>query len=196
MTDWLDIQIEFVCYIFLNLGCGCVKLSVVSFSRRVFLVHKTSWFGYATTAVAVLIFAWMTAFFFALIFACGTHMDARWGTEQQAAAQCANPIDLEEAVVISSFLTDLIALILPLLMVWRLQMSLSKKFQISGIFLVGLLYEGPGFLVLTPLTICRALAASIARITFFARVAWAGINGTYDPARMYKDLQEADYEPV
>ena len=55
-------------------------------------------------------------------------------------AHCINVLAISVTVSTINSASDLVILLLSQISIWRLQMSLRRKFQISGVFLVGILY--------------------------------------------------------
>ncbi|MCJ1314646.1 hypothetical protein MMC25_008328 [Agyrium rufum] len=100
------------------LAVGFTKLSFVYFYRRIFVTGRTSntRYGVVTIVAIVMILAWMTSFFFAFIFDCGTQFSAHW-TVALLRTKCDKGLEAELGLAISDFLTDLIVLVLPIPMV-------------------------------------------------------------------------------
>ena len=65
------------------------------------------------------------------------------GVQHSCQGKC---IDLTVAFIISSVFnaaTDIIMLILPLPLIWKLKLSTARRLQLMGIFLIGGLYGRP-----------------------------------------------------
>lgn len=124
------------------------KLSILLLYRRIFTMH-TRWFRYSFYSILVLLMGWAIAGFFTTTFQCSpvrtawTHVDGH----------C---IDLKASLTglaaINTILNSTI-LILPIPMVWNLQISIHKKVGICAIFALG----------------CGDIASSIARTVITAR---------------------------
>lgn len=67
--------------------------------------------------MVVLITTWTVAFLFAEIFGCGVHVNGYWSTQEKDFKYCSNLDTAIAAFVISSFVTDLMTLMLPIPMV-------------------------------------------------------------------------------
>ena len=125
------------------------KVSILLLYRRIFTMH-TPWFRYSYYSIFVLLLGWAIAGFFTTVFQCWpihsawTHMGGR----------C---IDLKPALTglatINTILNTAI-LILPISMIWSLQISLRKKVGVCAIFALG----------------CGDVASGIARTVITARI--------------------------
>ena len=121
-------QAEYIVLILQPWLLGFVKLSIVSFYRRVFVVSNRGWFSIFTAAFMVLTGAWAVTFFFAFTLACGTHVGAAWGTYDEFRAYCVNTILLDEIYTIVDFVLDLVVLLMPLPLV---QIQRCPRFVMS-----------------------------------------------------------------
>ena len=82
---------------------------------------------------------WSLSFFFAFAFQCGTDITNWWTSAATIKAYCDNTNALTVGFVISDVITDVMILIIPLPIVWRLQISTPHKVGLTAIFLLGLL---------------------------------------------------------
>ncbi|KAI4121453.1 MAG: hypothetical protein LQ338_006351 [Usnochroma carphineum] len=153
-------QIEWAFQMIQILALGCVKLSFLFFYRRIFTTGISTWFNKATTGLIVIILVWTGAFFFALLFACKGTWSAWWGSVMDLSTKCVQTLKLELALVTSDFVTDVLVMVLPIPMIWRLHMSTSRKIAVTGIFLLGAV----------------AIAASVVRMVQFVRVIQVGFD--------------------
>jgi hypothetical protein len=55
------------------LAYGCIKMSIVAFYRRLFVVDKRSMFGIVTFVTSIVLVLWSLSFILLVIFPCGTH---------------------------------------------------------------------------------------------------------------------------
>jgi hypothetical protein len=101
---------------------SAAKMSIIFLLRRIFV---TSFFKHTTTVFIV-----------AQIFSC-TPVDAAWLPAKTQT--CIDNVAFYNAVAISNVVFDVTLLILPMPMVWKLQITHKKKFQVCGVFLVGAL---------------------------------------------------------
>ena len=121
----------------MTLDFGLIKLSVLLLYRRLFLGRI---FGFYSLAMCILIVLWSFAFFFATAFQCGTRISAWWTSVKTIDQYCDKTAVLELGFGISDVITDLMVLMIPLPIIWKLHMSNSNKAALSGIFLLGFLY--------------------------------------------------------
>lgn len=108
-----------------------VKLSITLFLRRVFTTRPIRVITAALTAILVV--WWITVLLFQ-IFSC-TPVVSFWEFERQE--YCINTTMFYDGVAISNVLFDLILLIIPIPMVWQLQMNMQRKLQVSFVFVLG-----------------------------------------------------------
>lgn len=69
------------------------------------------WATKVTIAIAIL---WTLSLFFGFMFACGTHISASWGSVKDETDYCGAAIYLDNALVVSGLLTDVMVFALPL----------------------------------------------------------------------------------
>jgi hypothetical protein len=112
---------------------SAAKMSIIFLLRRIFV---TSFFKHTTTVFIVILSGWWAAVLFAQIFSC-TPVDAAWLPAKTQT--CIDNVAFYNAVAISNVVFDVTLLILPMPMVWKLQITHKKKFQVCGVFLVGAL---------------------------------------------------------
>jgi hypothetical protein len=119
------------------LSIGLIKLSVVFLYRRIFTISRIfnlySWF------LTGLIVAWMIAFLGSNIFQCGSHPAAAWSSAKQIIKYCDDIDGATAALALTELIMDLMILAAPMPIIWRLQMTLSQKMQVMGIFALGYL---------------------------------------------------------
>lgn len=96
------------------LGFGFIKLSITFFYRRLFVTAKNTLFDWATKVAIVIVVLWTVSFFFGFLFSCGTHISAAWGSVQDDVMYCGAAINLDNALVVSDLMTDVMILCLPL----------------------------------------------------------------------------------
>jgi len=96
---------------------GFVKASFILFYRRIFTKSAAKKFNWVTWFMLFVIVSWTIAFFFALVFICGTDFSAYWTSTIVEKANCVDTSMLHNAFVISDVVTDVIIIVLPLPMV-------------------------------------------------------------------------------
>lgn len=121
------------------LSMGFVKLSFIYFFRRIFVHGKKSRFAIITIVAIVVTVLWTLAFFFWFLFSCGSHFDARWTTIATLHDSCSTDVASDFSLAITDMLMDAIILAMPVPLVLRLNMKLSKKLAVLAIFGLGTL---------------------------------------------------------
>lgn len=96
---------------------GLVKSSFILLYRRIFTRKSAPRFNMVSLGVLALIISWTVAFFFALVFICGTDFSAYWTSTTVERARCVDTNILHNAFAISDPITDIIVILLPLPMV-------------------------------------------------------------------------------
>ena len=115
MTRTCQVQSSF--QLMQTIALGFVKLSILFYYRRVFNTPniQRGIFDVLTKILIALTATWSIAFFFTLLFKCGTSIEAQWGTVVDLMEKCGSKFFLvEDAFGISDFLLDLAVLLLPI----------------------------------------------------------------------------------
>ncbi|CAG8957410.1 hypothetical protein HYFRA_00011391 [Hymenoscyphus fraxineus] len=125
-----------------NASLAFVKLSVLYFYRRIFCSGASKeWFHFASIITVIVVVLWLVVFSFLTGFQCGTHFSALWnGTYLQ---YCTISFPFLYGLAVSDFLLDVWILVLPIPRIAQLNATISKKFAITGVFLLACL--GVGF---------------------------------------------------
>lgn len=134
-----DSQIVYIDNIFYALTLSTIKFSILLMYRRIF---RSKTFRHVTLAVGLLVLGWMIGVVFAQIFTC-TPVKGAW--DPAVAQHCIGTTKFYYGNAIANLLTDVVILCLPLPLVWRLNITTHRKLAISGIFLLGGLYDPPPF---------------------------------------------------
>ena len=92
-----------------------VKTSIVFFFRRLFVTHKKAAFDIITKATIVVILLWTLTFILEIIFACGSHLAANWGSPAAQDLYCSKiGFTSIEGLAGSDLALDVILLVLPM----------------------------------------------------------------------------------
>lgn len=111
----------------------CIKASLLYLYYRVFFVSRT--FIITLWAVGIFVVCYSIPQIFCAIFQC-TPIDANWDPTVKVNF-CIN-IDVAATVLAGlNVLTDFALLILPMPLLYQLQMPTTQKYQIMGTFLLG-----------------------------------------------------------
>ncbi|MCJ1396026.1 hypothetical protein MMC18_008913 [Xylographa bjoerkii] len=165
-------QIEWAVLLLSIPAFGLIKLSFLFFCRRLFCVTRKSLSHIVITLMIVVVGAWAIGFFFAFLFACKGNFAAWWGSLMNFITKCVNTFMLLYAFAISDVITDIIVLLLPLPMIWQLQLPLGRKIGISCVFLLGLV----------------AVAASVTRLAVVTRNYLDGFDPSLDEDLMITEI--------
>ncbi|PQE08396.1 integral membrane protein [Rutstroemia sp. NJR-2017a WRK4] len=141
---------------------GCIKMSVLFFYHRIFCPNRTGTARLVIIGMMVLVSLWTMGFGFTVIFPCKVDFNAWWGPTEDLIKKCISPFDLLFALTLSDFITDALVLIIPLPLLWKLQLSTAKKISVSAVFLLGTV----------------AVAASLTRLVFVTIARNITITGT------------------
>ncbi|KAL8826762.1 MAG: hypothetical protein Q9191_003598 [Dirinaria sp. TL-2023a] len=89
---------------------GSIKLSVLFFYRRIF---RGQIFDWCSRALIGVVGFWMIAFFFTILFECGTKFWALWSTLDDLITHCLDEVMALKALTISDVITDGLILTMP-----------------------------------------------------------------------------------
>lgn len=96
------------------LAYGCIKMSIVAFYRRLFVTDKKSIFSIVTMVTQVVLVLWSLTFILLIIFPCGSHIWANWGSSEAQLALCPVVFTSEYGLTGSDLILDLYVFLLPL----------------------------------------------------------------------------------
>lgn len=109
-------------------------MSVLLMYRRLFI---GSLFSRYSLLMCVVIVLFSLSFFFAFAFQCRTNIQNLWSSLETIERYCDNTGAIDFGFVIADVLTDIMILVIPIPIVWRLQLSTSQRIGLIGIFLLG-----------------------------------------------------------
>lgn len=111
-----------------------VKLTILFFYRRVFgSKSKVKW---ATAIGIVLVICLNGGVFLANLFSCRP-IQRTWNP--MVPGQCFNPVILPYLSGVSSFLTDLYVLVIPIPVIWSLNLDVKRRLRVMAVFGLGIL---------------------------------------------------------
>lgn len=120
-------------YVYVALS-GLIKLTILFFYRRIFSPQtKTKYFINVGIAFVACL---NTAIFLTTVFNC-IPIEKQWNVALDG--HCFNPEILPYVSGVSSSLTDIYVLLLPIPLLWGLNMNLKRKVRLMVIFSFGLL---------------------------------------------------------
>ncbi|MCJ1456330.1 hypothetical protein MMC28_006691 [Mycoblastus sanguinarius] len=112
-----------------------IKTSILLFYIRLFGVHRP--FEIAVYVTQTVVIAWCLASLLMAIFQCEPISDF-WAS-QEARTNCTAANALLVATAVPNTVIDFVILVLPLTMVWKLQLSIRRKVALTSSFLIGTL---------------------------------------------------------
>ncbi len=127
------VQLQFAFQLLMVICYGFVKISIVCFYRRIFVPWKRTLFEITTTVVSVIMFLWSLTFILIIIFDCGAHLFANWGSPASQEAYCATiGHTSEEGLAGSDLILDVVLIILPIPSVSSLVKISAQASSLSG----------------------------------------------------------------
>jgi hypothetical protein len=120
---------------------GMIKLSIILYYKRIFVVDKGNWRDKRNAFLNflfIVILLWAIAFCFAQFFSCKGNISNAWNTTKSLATKCINTRKQAFAFATSDFITDVIILVVPIPMIWKLRLPTGRKVAITAVFLIGL----------------------------------------------------------
>ncbi|KAK2607151.1 hypothetical protein N8I77_005853 [Diaporthe amygdali] len=183
MVSWA--QVLFATSITLGIAIPLEKTSILLLYIRIFRVHH--WFRYANYLLIAYIWMWGLSVCLVTILACKP-VPFQW--EQYAGATdgvCIDQLAFFRWVGPPNIIHDVVMLVIPLPVVWKLQMQLRQKLALSCVFLVGSLQVSsdpsyfPSSELMTTHEYSGCVASSIRTALFFQLNAfsdntWASID--------------------
>jgi uncharacterized Tic20 family protein len=97
-------------------------------------------FDIYSIVLITLVCGWAVGFFFSELFQCGRHITAFWSSAKDIKKYCDDTNGAVVAFCISDLIMDLMILLAPIPMVWKLITTTKRKLQILAVFALGLLY--------------------------------------------------------
>ena len=123
--------------VFSALTVGLSKVSIILLYRKIFAVRV---FRIPSLIALAITISWTISFVIATICQCHpvslywTELELMWGN------RCVQIIPFYEAQAITDILIDFSILIMPIPMIWNLQMPFKQKLAVASMFLLGLMF--------------------------------------------------------
>lgn len=118
-----------------------LKISVLLFYHRLFGIDRK--FTICLKLVAGLVIAWWLAIELTTILQCQP-VARFWNYRLEGV--CIDLIAFTEGAAIPNVVTDVLILLLPQPIIWKLHLSWSTRLCLCGVFLIGALYVNPGMI--------------------------------------------------
>ena len=107
------------------MSLGFIKLSILSFYRRIFVTNRGTTMDIITKLSMLVISLWTVAFVLLTLFCCGTKIAAHWGPIAEQLQDCPVGLTIKYGLAISDLVLDLFVFILPLPLVSFSQHEIS-----------------------------------------------------------------------
>lgn len=133
------LKLLWIIYYIFDTGTAVGKASALFFYARIFSASHSK-FRYALWLVHALNVAWLLTILLCVTFMCSPIRKA-WDTALPG--KCLNTGILWTGSGVTSLLIDVIILVMPLPMLWRLQLKLIRRIQVVGVFICGYLSVTP-----------------------------------------------------
>lgn len=117
-----------------NTAISLPKLSAILFYARVFTTHIDGWFRRSLWITGALLITWLICAMTSTIFEC-TPVSRAWFPN--VPGHCIHRLHWWTGISISSVIIDLIILILPLPVLWNLQLKPVRKRLVTAVFICG-----------------------------------------------------------
>ncbi|KAI1080896.1 hypothetical protein F5B20DRAFT_537799 [Whalleya microplaca] len=118
-----------------NITLLCIKFSL--FFQYYRLIQEVSYYRLTYIAIMALVSAWVLAQIFVLIFQCSP-IESTWDASLEN-RKCVNTTKVALINAVGNIVTDIIVLLLPMPVVWRLNLKRGHKWAIMGVFTLGFL---------------------------------------------------------
>ena len=115
-----------------DISITLIRLSVVLFYYRIF--GKDRWFKIALWITSAILIAWFIALTVLAVFQCSP-VARQW--DYSIPGHCFSLYGTFVGVTISNVFVDVLLLVLPLPMLWKLQIKLKKKIALIANFMLG-----------------------------------------------------------
>ncbi|PHH82575.1 hypothetical protein CDD83_3224 [Cordyceps sp. RAO-2017] len=155
---------EFFFELTLPLVLGFVKLSFLLFYVRIFVVSRAGAVSLLLHGLVAVVSLWMLACFLALLFECRLRFWAAWGSALDIVQNCDDTFAFVYAVCLSDFIVDVLIILIPIPLVWRLKVSRRKKLAMIAVFLLGAV----------------AVAASLTRLIITLQLVYSAFDPSSD----------------
>lgn len=133
-----------LCELFYTVTTVFIRLSIAVFLLRICVKTTHKVIIYATLAGVL---AFSTFYFFLVLFQCSP-VSFFWGQYEGMKGTCINPAAVPDASIahsVVSFTADWILGLLPIVLIWDIQMNRRTKISIAAILSLGLLYAPSPF---------------------------------------------------
>ncbi|KAI1741276.1 hypothetical protein F4680DRAFT_72722 [Xylaria scruposa] len=166
-------QIQWIYYLILPFALGCTKMSFLFLYRRVFAIDRTGATNIFLVGMIVFIIMWTTAFFLTSLFQCKLYFSAPWHSPATQLEHCISRPKIALALTATDFITDIIILVIPIPLIWQLNLRHTKKIAVTAVFLLGAV----------------TVAVSLLRLVMTARLVIFGFDPDTDPVLLITSIE-------
>ena len=169
---YVNVKLRYVLEIIYDVLVGAIKSSILLFYARVFPRGATLylWRIFLYIILVVIVSVYLSATVVA-VFQC---IPISYTWDKRTPGRCLDLILLYYLGAANNIVTDLMILVLPMPVVWNLQMPRSKKYAVTGVFLMGGLLVSLNYLRLRHLLIEDSVClASIIRVSYIREINYA-----------------------
>lgn len=123
----------------------------------------------------------MITFVIATTLSCGAHVAVKWGNLEGENQQCGMDLGIDNALVISDAVTNLLIWLMPMPMVWGLHLTWRSKLALVGILMTGSMCVHLRFAIRPIYTEDHSsVVASIIKIIISFEIAGGGLAANVD----------------
>jgi hypothetical protein len=133
------LQVEFSIILMSIIDLTLIKLSFLFFYARVFIYDKSDLRSFRNAPIYIMILLvslWGLGYTITYLAACRGNITAHWSTNDFQ-TKCINTFWMLYGLAISDTVMDCIIILIPIPMIWKLHLDLTRKLGISIIFLLG-----------------------------------------------------------
>ena len=110
-----------------------IQTSILLFYRRIFTFQSRK-FRFSVLSVAALSLACWVSIFFATVFSC---IPIEYNWNRAIKGSCLNPNAFFNSGLALNLLNDICIIVLPIPVIWRIQITRAEKIGLSSTFLLG-----------------------------------------------------------
>ncbi|KAJ5928272.1 hypothetical protein N7466_007228 [Penicillium verhagenii] len=121
---------------------GLIKISILLLWKR--MISPIRSFQTCCHVMIGVVIAWSIAFVFATVFQCGLNWSWNWAPITLFLTQCSNTLNMLTVFTATDIATDIVIIVLPVPIIWKLHLPTAKKAGLTGLFMLGLFTIGAG----------------------------------------------------
>lgn len=130
-------QCRYIDEVITTLNLGVVKISILLFYRRLFMVKS---FKIASAIMITIVAGWAASFTMAMIFQCNPPSYFWRLLEEEYPQHCIQVFVMYQGLAVSDLVLDVLVLALPIPVVVSLQLPWKTKIKVIDVFMLGSVY--------------------------------------------------------